>query len=141
MSGAASLAAAKRRRTATLNSGNQSNHDTQNTRPTNQQSQPIHTPMSILTQHHIRLRDIEAFMHSLDNVGGDAEITNFDSRLTRIEQRINSIEEKLHGITSTNEGDNAPDNGGPTFGGTISRTPPSPPQQPTFGGGLVTVNE
>jgi len=124
MSGAASLAAAKRRRTASVNSGNQANRDTPNTRPTNQQPQQIHTPMSILTQHHIRLRDIEAFMSTLDNVGGDDEITNFDSRLNRIEQRINSIEKKLRGITSTNKDDNAPDSDGPTFGG-----------------GLVTVRE
>ena len=130
MSGAASLAAAKRRRTATLNTGNQSNRDISNTRTTNQQPQQpqqpqqIHTPMSILTQHHIRLRDIEAFMKSLDDVGGDAEITNFDSRLNRIEQRISSIEKKLQEITSTNKDDNAPDSDGPTFGG-----------------GLVTVRE
>ncbi len=127
MSGAASLAAAKRRRTATLNTGNQSNRDTPNTRPANQQPQQpqqIHTPMSILTQHHIRLRDIEAFMSTLVNDGGDDEITNFDSRLNRIEQRINSIEKTLQGITSTNECDNERDSEGPTFGG-----------------GLVTVRE
>ena len=141
MSGAASLAAAKRRRTATVNNGNHLNRDTTNANSMNQQPRQMITPMSILTQHHIRLRDIEVFINSLDNVGGNAEINNFDSRLTRIEQRINSIEEKLQGITSTNEGDNAPDSDGPTFGGTISRTPPSPPQQPTFGGGLVTVKE
>ena len=124
MSGAASLEAAKRRRTASVNSGNQANRDTPNTRQTNQPPHQIHTPMSILTQHHIRLRDIEAFMSTLANVGGDDEITNFDSRLNRIEQRINSIEKKLEGITSTNKDDNAPYSDGPTFGG-----------------GLVTVRE
>tara|TARA_B100001059_G_C17605530_1_gene461795 strand:- start:308 stop:682 length:375 start_codon:yes stop_codon:yes gene_type:complete len=124
MSGAASLAAAKRRRTATVNTGNQSNRDTTNARSTNQQPEQIITPMSILTQHHVRLREIESYINALDNVGGNEEITNFDSRLARIEQRINNIEAKLKRITSTNEGDNAPDSDGPTFGG-----------------GLVTVKE
>ena len=102
MSGAASLAAAKRRRGVSQTNNQRTNMaSTGNTKveQSEQQAQPVFTPMSILTQHHIRLENLEKAQNAVQSaMGGVDEINDFDERLTSLEKHFiekSVLEDKL----------------------------------------------
>jgi hypothetical protein len=105
MSGAASLAAAKRRRGGSQNSSQTVNgRNTTSVEPLeNEGLQHRYTPMSILTQHHIRLNNIEDTQEQMSSMlnstmGSSSEINDFDDRLTQLETQIvekRNISEKV----------------------------------------------
>jgi hypothetical protein len=105
MSGAASLAAAKRRRGVSQTNNQRTNMaSTGNTKveqseQPEQQAQPVFTPMSILTQHHIRLENLEKAQNAVQSaMGGVDEINDFDERLTSLEKHYiekSVLEDKL----------------------------------------------
>lgn len=97
MSGAASLAAAKRRRGGSQTNNQRTNIVTTGNKTveqSEQQAQPVFTPMSILTQHHIRLESLEKSQKAVQSaMGGVDEINDFDERLTSLEK--NYIEKSI----------------------------------------------
>ena len=102
MSGAASLAAAKRRRGVSQTNNQRANIvPTGNTKveQSEQQAQQVFTPMSILTQHHIRLENLEKAQNAVQSaMGGVDEINDFDERLTSLEKHYiekSVLEDKL----------------------------------------------
>ena len=102
MSGAASLAAAKRRRGGSQTNNQKANIVTTGNKiveQSEQQAQPVFTPMSILTQHHIRLENLEKSQNAVQSaMGGVDEINDFDERLTSLEKHYiekSVLEDKL----------------------------------------------
>jgi hypothetical protein len=97
MSGAASLAAAKRRRGGTQTNNQRANTVTSGNNKleqSEQPEQPIFTPMSILTQHHIRLQVLETAQNAVEvAMGGTDELNDFDERLVSLEKH--SVEKSI----------------------------------------------
>jgi len=91
MSGSNALAAAKRRRGQSGGYANNIVIDNANRNAQQQEvssnNQPI-TPMGILTQHHIRLREIDTHIRGLGETTNNSEFDEMVDRLNKLEQQV-----------------------------------------------------